>query len=279
MNPTINEMIIKKSEIGEPLIYSNAITAEFLDAYKKDYEIIDNIIGTKFGERVIKVETIPAWNVLTRSFVYSKKYMLDTLYKTMFYEYNPLENYNAHEEETTTGDNTIIDDFTKGEMVTNSELNTGQSHTHEKTDFGETKTNTKDGSHIDTMGTNTVSNVAPYEDSSMHPKEHVDSNTVNQYGDHIISTDNSPQHNTNDVTTDAKSDTSKTTEGRRSDTGTKVEDLSTKRVLDRSGNIGVTTSQQMLVSEREDAARFDFWYIFAQELVYFCCKPLCDPVY
>lgn len=278
MNPTINEMINKKAETNEPLIYHNAIKADFLDAYDKDYGIIDNIISTKFGDRRVKTESIPAWNVLTRSFVYSKKYMLETLYKTLFLEYNPLENYNGHEEETVTGDNTIIDDFTKGEMITNSELNTGGSHTHEATDLGETKTNTKDGSHIDTLGTNTVNNVAPYEDSSMHPKDWSDINTVNRYGDHIVSTDNSPQHNTSDIVTDAKKDTSKVTEGRRADSGTKVEDLKTTRVLDRAGNLGVTTSQQMLKSEREDAAPFDFWYIFAQELVYFCCEPLCEPV-
>lgn len=287
MNPTITEIWLQKMETSEPIVYTGNLTAEFITAYKKDFETIDAIIANKFGSRVTKTgRNIKSWNSLTQSFIYSKKYMLETLYKTMFFEYKPLENYSMNEVETIKGDNTIIDNFVKGSQKNVSKLTTGAQEQREKFDKGETQQHTKSGSHIDQFTNNnqdnTVSNVAPYEDSSQHPKDWVNKNVngsqTNSYGDHITEVNESPRHDLTTINSGERNDNAETTEGQRSDDDTKIEDLYTKRELNKGGNAGVTTSQQMLVSEREDAAPFDFWYRFAQELVYFCCIPLCKGV-
>lgn len=294
-NPSIIDLWEKKMETLSPLIYTGDLKAEFIDAYVSDHEIIDSIIVNKYHSRVAKTSKESSWNNLTRAFLYSKKYMLETLYKTMFYEYDPLENFNAHEEETTENDNTRIDDFVKGALSSNGSSITGSQELTESYNKGETQQHTKSGSHIDNITTNgnnstndsTTSNVAPYEDSSQHPKEWVQKNVngnnsgtqMNSYGDHITEINDSPRHDTQTTNAGQRHDTFEHHEGTRSDSGTKVEDLYQRRVLNRAGNLGVTTSQQMLVSEREDAAPFDFWKIFAREFVAFCCLPYCEGVY
>lgn len=55
------------------------------------------------------------------------------------------------------------------------------------------------------------------------------------------------------------------------DNGTNTHNNTVTRTLTKKGNLGVTTSQQMLMSERLDASTFSFWQMLADMYVAFIC--------
>lgn len=149
------------------------------------------------------------------------------LYNTLGYEYNPIENYSMTE--TMTDDETVIE--------------YGKTHTrtdnlsHTKTGTETDTPNTTDTETPNTTNT-TEDNVFGFNSSEAVP---TGGNTVSATGTNTIT------HTGTDTTTYNTTD---------SDTGTQTEadtgnDTHTRNyTLTRSGNIGVTTSQQMIESER-----------------------------
>lgn len=216
-----------------------------IDASVLDLEYIGNISGQKNVSPLIKNILLKdsTTNVLTSE---NMQTLATTIYK-MFYdswvkeyntlslEYNPISNYDMTESETASG--------TTG----NTRLNTGTQAT--------AKTGTTTNTHTGTQGT-TDSNQASGTTTGSADRGLYGFNSSESVGDSTDSTstttgttasgsstrtDNLTDTQT-DNTTDTRTDNlSETDSGTHSDT----------RTLTRSGNIGVTTSQQMLQAERE----------------------------
>ena len=162
------------------------------------------------------------------------------LYDTLSFEYNPIENYRMEEEETINGSNsnTTTDTGTIDRDASNS-----------RTDSG---TIEHDGTVSDI-----VNKVYGFNSSSASNSD--------------TSTDTVDSTETHDLTF---SETVDETETHNLSYGTEGESETT-RGLTRAGNIGVTTSQQMIESER---ALWDWNYfnVIFSDIDSFCCLDIYD---
>lgn len=165
-------------------------------------------------------------------------------------DYNPLENYDRQEDWTDTldSDTTNRNVNTASEntdSTTNTTLNTTVSTTGEQTDSGSVE--------------NTVS---AFDANTYQPSEKSDTNN----------TTNTSTDSTTDSTNNTTSDIDFTHNSTSTDTGTKDDtSVHTGRI---HGNVGVTTSQQMLQSEI-DISRFNI----IQEITNLFMVELCIMVY
>ena len=164
-----------------------------------------------------------------------KKYEIDTLYNTTILSYNPIENYNSTEKETTT--------------LSGSEIDTKSgSETHERT--GNDSTTYTGGTTTTPTGSTSVTrketafnepsdlatstqDVTSYEGMST-------SEVFNNRADTVT-------HNTTDTTSYNNLKTDHTFNNRKNE-----------RTFERRGNIGITSSQNMIAQERS-IALFSVW--------------------
>ena len=162
----------------------------------------------------------------------SKEYEYKKLFNTLSLEYNPIDNYSMEEIES--NQNTTEQNRSNKIGEQNTINNYGARNITEN-NGEQTSTNTK--------------KVAPFdsEDFKNNEQENI---SVNQFTKSSIS--NSYADNI--------------TNGERNDTHTLTETEQNARTLTRKGNIGVTTSQQMIMSERE-VANFEFMRIVAKDIV------------
>lgn len=152
------------------------------------------------------------------------------LFKTLSFEYNPIENYDMTETEAETGSSTNTRNSNgenRGNVAT---TNTGT--------IGDTTNSTETGTsanHNDMFGFNSDNAVGADNQNSEA------SRTTNSTNTQTLNTVNSEDRNLTNTET-------------INDSGSN----STNRTLTRHGNIGVTTSQQMLQSERD----VWMWYFY-----------------
>lgn len=211
----------------------------------------------------------------------SHKYQYETLYNTTLLKYEPLQNYNRTEEVEDTTNRTGMNDTTFGSRTdtstTNNTTNIGaQDNTNtdnETTKIGAINTETNSSTNKKGSESN-EKEVAPYDSE----------NYYNQEKDTLSFTNRSDTNNST-TTTNARTDTrtNTTTEkvGAREDTTTsstsntfgghtdatsRNENETYTHSSHMYGNIGVTTSQQMLQSERE-VAYFNFVSIVAHDII------------
>lgn len=211
----------------------------------------------------------------------SHKYQYETLYKTTLLKYEPLQNYNRTEEVEDTTSRTGTDDTTFGSRTdtstTNNTTNIGaQDNTNtdnETTKIGNINTETNSSTSKKGSESN-EKEVAPYDAETYY----------NQEKD-TLSFTNRTDTNTSSTTTDARTDTRTnnstekigaridTTEssmsntfGGHTDATNRNENETYTHTSHMYGNIGVTTSQQMLQSERE-VAYFNFVSIVAHDII------------
>ena len=206
-----------------------------------------------------------------------KKYQYNKLWKSTLLNYEPLENYRMEE----SGTDTSIENTTSniGEQTNNSN-DTKTINIGEQTNNGnDTKTtnigeiHSKNSNSVVYSGKETTSEfVSPYDDTNAT----LSKKTENEYTDRI---DDTTATNTTDARQDSETQSSNVTVGAREDSETQssnvtvgarkdtsANDSTTNHTFTRSGNIGVTTSQQMLQSERE-IAYFNFISIVAHDIV------------
>lgn len=227
--------VFQPSKYGQLLDTIDGIICVYFSARQLAYNvaihnpgIIDNIIALKCAK----------W-------LDANVYQIDHLYATESYEYNPIENYDSNFTETVehshtntqthTGDNTTVNG---GNVKTTDTLSMHNVTTDSKNDI------TEYGKH----DTATTTAIAPYDSDVMHVKDnttvndnsHTDSFTTNR---NIDSTDNgSTISNREDNTRSTLTlDTTDDDTGHSTQTTTRTQ----------RGNIGVTTSQQMIQSERD----------------------------
>lgn len=219
------------------------------------------------------------------------------LWTVMNAEYNPLENYNMHEEEDTdpTGTETTEISFTGTETDTNTKSG---SETNTLAKAGtETKTRTESGTETDTLS-HTGNDTVRTQGTAANNKEHetiygLDSTTGVPSSERTVNTDQSVTTTpgvtdtnnktfTNRQTSDVESytnrqdtdtltftnrqDQNQKTFTNRKNTETKsFTDRNTHRELDRSGNIGTVTAQDMYLQELE-VAKYNFWLQVFEDL-------------
>ncbi len=185
--------------------------------------------------------------------IYSNKW--SKLYRILSLEYDPIENYNMTETEqaTSTNDNTdtIITNTTNSNNVTETNTGTNTANDSENTtgkniitDSRTVDENNNVTSNNSLYGFNSTSGVNSDSQNGTETRNLTDNNTHNDDLKGTRTNEHSENINTSKVTAQ-KNDVKDVKDG------THTENSSQDRTLTRHGNIGVTTSQQMLNSEIE----------------------------
>lgn len=173
------------------------------------------------------------------------------LWNVLSVEYNPINNYDMVEEETV--NHTIENEGSDTGTVVNAHTGTiGYQDTHTGTQtnvIDKDKTNTGTQTNNDIVSS--VDSLYGFNSSSSVPSDSNDSTTNRTRTDNLVENEDTTETTTrnltdNHVQTLNNSDT-ETNNLSHANTETKEE----SRSLSRSGNIGVTTTQQMLISEIE----------------------------
>ena len=221
----------------------------------------------------------------------SRKYTWGKLYETTLIEYDPIENYSMTERENTTmeatsvqGAQTNTDTNDYGAIsVAKSEILGAQTNTETATMGEQAKLTTMNIGEQVTEGS-TINETAPYSSEGYQSDtKSIDSVTSGAKSD-STQEHNDAYTNTNEQTFGAKDNTyTTTTDGRKDilkkEIGSKSDtnNSTNNRELIRSGNIGVTTSQQMIESERQ-VAMFNFVQIVAHEVVRLISSDMYDSI-
>lgn len=174
--------------------------------YSENFSIIDHFIKLEFGGKVYRhsekdadAETLSEMRADALSVIFTRAYKYKTLFESMSFVYDPLENYNRVEKTTVQHDLTSEGNLQKGVQTDNDAYS---------------------------------SNKAPFNGGSQ-PYD---------------------------------SGESSHTEGARTDKDTRKDTEKAITESTISGNIGVTTSQQMLESQRK-VADFVFWKKFTEDVI------------
>lgn len=211
----------------------------------------------------------------------ANKYKYETLYNTTLLKYEPLQNYNRTEEVEDTTNRSGTNDTTFGSRIdtntTNNTTNIGaQDNTNtdnETTKIGAINTETNSSTSKKGNETN-EKEIAPY-DSETYYNQEKDTLSFNNRTDTNESTTTTnartdTRTNTNTEQVGARKDTTESsmsnTFGEHTDATSRNENETYTHSSHMYGNIGVTTSQQMLQSERE-VAYFNFVSIVAHDII------------
>ena len=234
---------------NEPLLMSTANLSlfPFMKDYADNYEDYDNWIAKRYGD------FYPTWNlqyVLNADSVYTN-FRIDTkseirknalsyqkMYDALNLTYDPIENYNRIEEGT--------------------DSHTGTDTMHD--DFDSVKVDRNYGEHV--------------QNNSYGAKENSNKHSVYGFNSSSAVSDSEDVENEgakqDTLTTSAKQDSEST--AARSDVHENVKNLTDTHKLNVHGNIGVTTSQQMLESEINLRKRINFY----EDLIFDLIKNLCN---
>lgn len=227
-----------------------------------------------------------------------KKYTYERLYNSTLLKYEPIENYDRLETitDSTVKDTTGSTDYglqNTTSSITSDNVDGAQKNdntTTEKMEYGETTTVIKDkltksGKERSSDSGKKVSerNVAPYDSETYYNQEKT-TDSFDNYShtnelldriDETNSTVNVPAKTDNKTTTvvenigektNTQTATTQQQQQAHTDTVTGKEETTYKHENHTHGNIGVTTSQQMLESERE-VALFNFVGIVAHDII------------
>lgn len=200
------------------------------------YEISEKIKNTTERKNTTMLEVIQE---IASNVYLSNEYRYDTLYSTIIQEYDPIENYSMTEKIETTYN---------GSEVNSTEYNGTETNAHNIKEKTVNQNKTTEGESTNVL------KIAPYDSENFFNKEQ---STTTQEKPTVTDSSASIEGNNSDVKSfDNRVDkNTKRFEGRN--------DVVTHT---RSGNIGVTTSQQMLESQRS-LANFNFVGIVARDIV------------
>lgn len=268
---TLASLIRERNSRDIPLIpkFFNTSDFSFLDDYFNNYKAFDTVILTKQGSRLLLFDDETTNDSLLLASPYMNKYKWGKLYATLSLEYNPIENYDRQEISTR-----------KPDLTTERHYNGG-----EKTTYSGAETNTQTGStdRVQSGGQTTTEKpgaIRTHERNSFNPAE-----PTLEYRDTNSGT-NTTDTTYKDVTVTEKYNAvqnKKDFVGRndlkeyqnREDTETvQGQDVTESRT---HGNIGVTTSQQMIQSERE-VASFNYILMVLNDVVNDICSVLYEGV-
>lgn len=268
---TLATLIRERNSKDIPLIpkFFNTSDFNFLDDYFANYKTFDTVISSKQGSRLLLSDDDAINDSLLLAVPYLKSYKWAKLYATLSLEYNPIENYDRQETSTRKPDLTTERRFNGGEKTTfnGAEISTQTGSTDRVQSGGQTTTE-KPGA------------IRTHERNSFNPAE-----PTMEYRD-IDSGTNTTDTTYKDVTVSEKYNAiqnKKDFVGRsdlkeyqnREDTETvQGQDVTESRT---HGNIGVTTSQQMIQSERE-VANFNYILTVLNDVVINICSMMYEEV-
>lgn len=229
----------------------------YVPVWKDLIPTIDGNLRARYGirglleyySRVDDVTVKTDFETILYVYLKSREKEYDILYGLIDLEYNPIENYSMTEHEK--GANTT--DNMYGEFEEKNELQYGERTTENVKTYGKsTATETSDIGAIKTNGTE-EDKKAPFDSETY---ENVDKNTISNTTEErtdVVTTVNEEHHDKDNFSEEAHTDNFKKTMSERADT------LHTdhERTLSRSGNIGVTTSQQMIESSMILAPKYN----------------------
>lgn len=244
---------------GPPSIANTAFQtelSEYISAYYSDYKLRKAFKRSfdegGYGSLANRVRGVCDIVYIAHSYSYQ------TLWDTTTLEYNPIENYRMTETENT--GNSGADTTTKREDAY-TDTETHSSYTDDET-LGDTSLTDRWGEVV--QSGNNTNQRAPFESQNYlnYDKDTTSSNR-NAYEDvhTTTSVDNIYAHGERNISHNM---------GKRGGSDTIEYGRVIDRKLERSGNIGVTTSQQMIQSER-DVARFNFLRIVANDIIQTLC--------
>lgn len=237
-----NNPFIKSELIGT--FEKNPISSENFQNLLRDfiydnfgyYEISDKIKNTT--ERKNKTMLVVIQEIASNIYL-SNEYRYNTLYSTIIQEYNPIENYSMTEK---------IETAYNGKEINATTFSGSEKETHSINEQRTEHSQTNEG------GTTNVLKTAPYDSESFFNKEQ---STTRQ---------DSPTSSELTIGNTGETTTEKTFDNRSDNNVKSFEGRNDVVRHTRSGNIGVTTSQQMLESQRS-LANFNFVGIVARDIV------------
>lgn len=246
-----------------------AVQAQLIDYSLRRIQPRVQLLADQLDEEVEEVV-----QMLVKARIDRNNYKYETLLATESFEYDPIENYRMTESGS--------DGHTKGQQVNTDLHGHSLTRTHSNTDTltlntsdartssanisgtsGSTEGSRTDTSSKSIYGYNSGEGVPSESDQNVKGQQ-INSGTSSSQSsgsDTLLRTGTEANAHTGTIT-DANSGTDTHTEGQRIDSDT--------HSLTRSGNIGVTTSQQMIESERE-VANFSFLKILTEDLVNSFC--------
>ena len=216
--------------------------ASFIDDYIDSFyptRVISGIYGAE--KESITLLTVACINALYKS----KEWQYNKLFDSLSLTYEPLNNYDRAETETVITDSTLDTTVKQGAQTntTNGNINVGAR--------SDKNTTTNIVGARNDSNTNILSVSPSDEKNTFYGKEKNENNVqVGQQTTSVDSTNNLGAQNTTNSSTDNI--------GERNDSKKDVGNVVVDRTLRTKGNIGVTTSQQMIQSERD----LDMWNFF-----------------
>ncbi len=209
-------------------------------------------------------------NTLVPSIIHSvmiaNDYKYNTLYSTLNLVYDPIENYRMTETETISGSHSGTDAHTGTDThtVSNSNHDTGNS----SIELEITRNNTESNTNVTDSSIGSTDSVFAFNSSEWEnsKKNFTENGTT-------ITNNGTTAQTGGDTTSETHTNT---TESNSTDTLLHGETITTNgthgenRTLTRSGNIGVTTSQQMIQSQR-DIALFSFIDVVTADIIKEIC--------
>ena len=233
--------------------------APFVDDYIDSFypvRIMSSIYGTE--KESITLLTVACVNALYKS----KEWQYNKLFESLSLIYEPLCNYDRTDTETVITDSTQDTTVKQGAQTNTSNGNVNIGARSDKN----TTTNIV-GARNDS-NTNVLAVSPSDEKDTFYGKEKTENNMqVGQQSTSLDSTNSLGEQNTTNSATDNI--------GERSDSKKDVGNVVVDRTLRAKGNIGITSSQQLLESERQ-VAYFELIKIIAHDTVNAICSGLWD---
>lgn len=226
---------------------------QYLYETKGDYELRE--LYTKLDDSTLQKNVERDCTIV----YINNAYKLTTLYGTTQLEYNPIENYSMVEDGK--DDNKGVD---KDTTQYGSTIRTDKIGGSTRTDNIGTRT---------TTGSDTIGNQQTTDTDKVSPDEYTNyvsrSQQITESISHTDSMQRTQQGTIDTSIMSERSDTSTMSE--HSDINTYEHGHSITHHLTRSGNVGVTTSQQMILSER-DVSDFSIYQVVGDMIVHQICK-------
>ena len=251
---TYSQMIDVRGAISVPV----GLNLPYLDDYINTPLDTQEIIKAKYGDYVLDIDTddinesLSYYDGMYRGLFFYNDYKYRTMYNTIIQNYNPIENYDRIEETTVNGENS---NKVNGKTSTQSTANVN----------GNTTSNTNNPSIIQNVGgvsVDTTEQTTTFDDSGFKDKSHIENVTGSQTNTTSYDKDTTSQSASSNVT---EFDEVKLNEDTTNGTSKIV---TTSRV---HGNVGVTTSAQMLSAERQ-LALFSFYEVIIKDFIEVACK-------
>lgn len=192
------------------------------------------------------------------------------LWEIQSVEYNPISNYDMRETEIETGTNASTGTNT-GTITTDTDTDTRNSRSEGGTKTIVTDNDTSQTGTIADSGSTTVENgVYGFNSSNSVGSEDGNSTVANTRTNNLHGTEDITETETRNLTDTTTNIVDGTELETRNLSESKNESRNVSRTLTRSGNIGVTTSQQMIQSEIE-LWKWNFFKSVFEDIDSICC--------